>query len=134
MILPNGRVFPRYNCRLHKESLFKLNLKERSRLKKKIAGKVGAKTLRTASGIGRGGKGGTSSSDPKGVTSTRQQGLMKKINRDIYSTQTPTNCRLCCIMFFFVVAFGQGFRVLPVFSKGADEFFSPPKKFFFTSA
>ena len=39
------------------------------------------------------------------------------------------------ILFFFFFKFhAQGFRVLPVFSKGADEFFSPPKNFFFTSA
>ena len=35
---------------------------------------------------------------------------------------------------FFFVGCSQGFRVLPVFSKGADEFFFPPKKKFFTSA
>ena len=38
------------------------------------------------------------------------------------------------LFFFFCCCCGQGFRVLPVFSKGADEFFPPPKKFFFTSA
>ena len=37
-------------------------------------------------------------------------------------------------IFFFQMKSTQGFRVLPVFSKGADEFFFPPKKNFVTSA
>ena len=41
---------------------------------------------------------------------------------------------MCDYYFFFFLVCLQGFRVLPVFSKGADEFFFPPKKNFFTSA